>query len=408
MRILLSAFACAPHSGSETGGGWRWATELAKYHEVFVLTDESRRELFTPNACYSENLHIVFYRPFVIRKLPLNSRTAQVLYSVWQYCLLPFARRLQKEHRFDCAIHLTYGVFRHPSFLGFLGIPFVFGPVGGGEEAPWCLIKSFPLKDKLVEIARRLLNLSAKFNPFLWLCLSRANLILVRTDETAQALPFPYQNKAIQYQEIGAPEVPRSIGARNRGSDPRLRVLFAGRLLCWKGVHLALKAVAVARSHGADIDFSVIGSGPKLDWLKHISDQYGLDESCLHWIDRLPQEKLFELYESADCFLFPSLHDSGGNVVLEAISFGLPVVCLDLGGPKTLVNEDCAVVVSTVGRTEDVVIKEMANALIELASNEVKRVKMSLAAIERANEITWEKRVLGAMKLIETHCIHPT
>ena len=39
MRILLSAFACAPHSGSEPGVGWHWALELARLgHDVLVLT----------------------------------------------------------------------------------------------------------------------------------------------------------------------------------------------------------------------------------------------------------------------------------------------------------------------------------------------------------------------------------
>lgn len=39
MKILLSAFACAPAAGSEGGVGWRWALELAANHEVTVVTD---------------------------------------------------------------------------------------------------------------------------------------------------------------------------------------------------------------------------------------------------------------------------------------------------------------------------------------------------------------------------------
>ena len=42
MKILLSAFACAPNTGSEPGVGWRWAIELAKQHEVVVVTDATR------------------------------------------------------------------------------------------------------------------------------------------------------------------------------------------------------------------------------------------------------------------------------------------------------------------------------------------------------------------------------
>lgn len=407
MRILLSAFACAPNVGSETGGGWRWALELAKEHEVFVLTDISRRAMIEPAIGASNNPRVIYFRPAWLRKLPLNSRTAQFLYSAWQYGLLPFARRLHREHRFDLAIHLTYGVFRHPSFLGFLGIPFVFGPVGGGEDAPWRLKRAYPWRDKLASLARQLVNLSAKFNPFLWLALSRADLILVRTAETARALPPPFVRRAVEHQEIGTPAHGRRRPLIGRADGAPLEVIFAGRLLCLKGIHLALRAVAQARASGADIRFTVIGSGPREAWLKEIAASLGLAEPALRWIARVPQDRLFEMYEAGHCLLFPSLHDSGGNVVLEALAFGLPVVCLDLGGPKTLIDAHCAVVVDTTRRDEDAVVAALADALLVLASDEERRLAMSRAALDRARAMAWEQRVGHAMRLIEAHCFVP-
>lgn len=133
MKILLSAFAFAPNVGSEPGVGWRWAVELAKHHQVTVVTDATRRPLVEAEGVQlPDNVEVVYYRPAVLRAMPLNSTTAQVLYTLWQFGLLVLARRLHRDRRFDLAIHITYGVFRHPSFLGYLGIPFVFGPVGGG------------------------------------------------------------------------------------------------------------------------------------------------------------------------------------------------------------------------------------------------------------------------------------
>ena len=234
--------------------------------------------------------------------------------------------------------------------------------------------------------------------------MSRTCLILVRTDETARALPPPYQSKAIVHQEIGTPTQQRATPIMERKPGETLKVLFAGRLLSLKGIHLALRAIASARSSGTDLRFTIIGSGPKGCWLKQMSKQLGLDGSVVQWVERVPQEQLFKLYEEAHCLLFPSLHDSSGNVVLEAISFGLPVICLDLGGPKTLVNEHCATVVNTTNRSEDEVINALAQALIELASNETKRLEMSQAAIERAIYMAWDKRIKEAMALINAQC----
>ena len=61
----------------------------------------------------------------------------------------------------------------------------------------------------------------------------------------------------------------------------------------------------------------------------------------INFVDWVTQEELFNYYSSFDCFLFPSFHDSSGSVILEAYSFGLPVISLNLGGPDKLVQSDC-------------------------------------------------------------------
>ena len=101
MKILLSAFACVPNVGSEGGVGWRWAIELAKLHEVIVVTDATRREAIEAELAVRPiaNLQFVFFRPGWLARVPLNSTTAQLLYTAWQFALLPFARRLQREQK---------------------------------------------------------------------------------------------------------------------------------------------------------------------------------------------------------------------------------------------------------------------------------------------------------------------
>ena len=404
MKILLSAFACSPNTGSETGVGWRWAIELAKAnHQVVVLTDATRKPaidaelLLRPN----ENLTVECYRPRWLRRVPLNSTTAQMLYSSWQYSLLPFARLLNRRHQFDLIIHLTYGVFRHPSFLGFVGPTFVFGPVGGGEDAPWALKKSLPTKEKVKEILRSLLNNSAKFNPFLHLALSKAALILVKTVDTKFALPKRFQARAVVFAEIGIDSVTSSPSVQSRDVTKPLEVLFAGRLLGWKGVHLAIRAVADAIANGASMHLTIVGTGPLLAWEKAIVSDLGIGHAVT-WVGHIPQKSLFALYEKMHCFLFPSLHDSSGNVVLEAMSFALPIVCLDVGGPATLVDETCATVVSTKAASEAMVVKGLSVAIARLQQDETLRLRHAAAALHQAKAMSWNSRTNGVVKLAST------
>jgi glycosyltransferase involved in cell wall biosynthesis len=400
MKILLSAFAFAPNVGSEPGVGWRWAAELARQHEVTVVTDVTRRVLVeAEGVTLPANVSVVYFRPGWMRSVSLNSSTAQLLYTVWQFCLLSFARRLHRERSFDLAIHCTYGVFRHPSFLGYLGIPFVFGPVGGGEDAPWALKRSIRGQEKIKEMLRTLLNKVTLFDPFLWAAYSKATLILTKTEDTRQALPLPFRQRAIVYPEIGI-DAPIGIQARTRQPDEPLRILFAGRLLGWKGAHLAIRAVAQAISKGISVEFTLLGKGPFESELHRVANELGVQNN-IRWVSHMPQHELFTLCQTMHCLLFPSLHDSSGNVVLEAQANGLPVICLDLGGPATLVTSETAIVVATHGRNEESVVEDLANALCVLAGNENRRMAMANAAIEHAKNMSWENRVSGMLALVE-------
>jgi hypothetical protein len=79
MKILLSTFACAPNTGSEAGGGWVYAIELAKSHQMWVLTDTSRRQAIESYATtLPETLKIIYCRPKLFSALRLNSKTTQV------------------------------------------------------------------------------------------------------------------------------------------------------------------------------------------------------------------------------------------------------------------------------------------------------------------------------------------
>lgn len=402
MKILLSAFGCVPNSGSEGGVGWRWAIELCRAHEVVMVTDITRRGAIEDELEQNPqpNLRVVYFRPWWLSSIPLNSTTAQLLYSAWQFALLPFARNLHRSERFDLAMHLTYGVFRHPSFLGYLGVPFIFGPLGGGEDAPLKLKRSIFGREKLKEYLRTFINKVVLLDPFLWAAYAKATLILVKTEDTRQALPWPFRKRAIVYAEIGIDPI-RGIIPIARQDDEPLRVLFVGRLLGWKGAHLAIRAVAEALSRGVTIDFTLVGRGPYEDELKRVAKVVGISDR-INWVSYIPQKELFPLYRQMHCFLFPSLHDSSGNVVLEAQANGLPVICLDIGGPVTLVSAETAIIVPTKGLDEIELVNLLADALEKMAANEGCRNLMCQRALASVNEtMTWEGRVKGVFQLLE-------
>jgi glycosyltransferase involved in cell wall biosynthesis len=403
MRILLSAFACEPHKGSEAGVGWHWAVTLARHHDVTVVTDTMHQAAVEQELARHGDQHprlrVLFFRPGFLRDLKVSSSTIYTLYSSWQILALPLFRRLHREQPFDLALHLTYGVFRQPSLLPLTGIPTAIGPIGGAEDVPLRLKASIHGKEKLLEIVRTLANRVAAFDPLLWLSLSRARWVFTKTEQTRQALPRFARRKAVVLPEIGIDRVVDQIGRRGDGEP--LHLLFAGRLLGWKGAHLALRGVAEARRQGCAVRLTLVGQGRYEPALRELATRCGLDDGTVEWIAQLPQPALFARMRQAHALLFPSLHDSSGNVVLEAQAQGLPVICLDCGGPATLVTPQSALLIATAGRGEDAVVTDIARAIGHLAADEAARRRMAEAALHNAGTSSWQQRVDHYLSVIQ-------
>jgi len=189
------------------------------------------------------------------------------------------------------------------------------------------------------------------------------------------------------------------------GRDGRpLQVLYVGRLIYWKGLHLGLEAFAQLLEQGVDAQLSIVGIGKEERWLKQRAHALGLD-GRVHWAGKMNHTELLKKYANFDLFLFPSLHDSGGTVVLEAMSAGLPVICLDLGGPPTMVDASCGCVVLARESSQEEVVAGLGSALLRFAKEPVYLAACSEGAKTRARAMTWRATVAETYELISTRVL---
>jgi glycosyltransferase involved in cell wall biosynthesis len=400
MKILLSAYSCLPGDGSEPGIGWNWAQCIAAGgHDVVVVTRGVNREPIEQFVArhFVERVQFVFHdlSPLLqrIRALPLGN---YAYYFLWQYTAAEWVLKLHSTEKFDCVQHITWGSFRVPSFMGRLKIPFVFGPVGGGEDTPKNLRAGLGWQGRLWDGVRRIS--SALMAPLMEFTYESASEIVATTEETLFKIPVKYHHKTRCQQAVGidlgrllslSSKVPQNPAPR---SSSRLELLYVGRLLPWKGLHLILRALSLLNGSSSSIHLTVIGSGHDRSRLQHLSRHLKVDE-MVSWIPWMPREKLIGVYSQFDLFTFPSLHDSGGMAVLEALSFGLPVVCLDLGGPGIMVNDECGRVISTAGISEDQVVRAVAQFLAEVLADRSQLRRLSQPARARAATLTWQANV---------------
>lgn len=396
MKILLSAYACEPAKGSEPGVGWRWAIELANLgHQVWVITRANNQSVIeaalTQTPC--PNLQFVYYDlPAWMRRLKKSPGGVYLYYLGWQWGIYQVAQSLVQEITFDCIHHITFGVFRQPSFLAFLGRPFILGPLGGGERAPYPLRKSFLLRGQIIDFLRDCTNQMATVDPLMNAVYKKSFLILCKTKETLNCIPGQYAEKCRIQLEIGIDINEHAQLTQVVPQTAPFRVLYVGRLIYWKGLHLALKAFSLFHKAQPNTRMTIIGDGTDADWLQQLAGHLGLN-SAIDWIPWMEQEQVMQTYRTHDVFLFPSLHDSSGNVVLESLAQGLPLVCLDLGGPGVLVDETCGRVVATHGLSEQAVVEGLASQLQELEQNHGLRTQLQQGAIARAREYQWQAQV---------------
>ena len=138
LRVLMSAYACGPDRGSEPGVGWNAVRAAARDHDVWVLTSREHQTAIEA-AVARDGLSVRFVFVDWPRWLEFTKRTRvgfELQQYWWQFAAYLRARTLHARIGFDLAHHVTVCRYWMPSFLPFLGIPFVWGPVGGGESAP--------------------------------------------------------------------------------------------------------------------------------------------------------------------------------------------------------------------------------------------------------------------------------
>ena len=404
-RILLSAYACEPNKGSEPGIGWHWAVELARMgHEVWVLTRENNRPAIEAELDKMEtmpNLNFLYYDlPAWMKwwkKLGKNAkrkaggRLVHLYYFLWQWGAYRLARRVHATERFDSVHHVTFVSVRQPSFMGSLGIPFIFGPVAGGERAPWRLRSGYGLRGFVRDALRDVLNFLIRVDPFMRRTFRQAERIYVTSEQTRGLVPHSFRNKTRVHLAIGW-QGTVEVSERKAQERKPLRILYVGQFLYLKGMHLGLPAFARLLKAVPDARLTLVGKGPDETRWRRLADTLGISEH-IEWVQWVDRNELPALYGAHDVFLFPSLHDSGGMVVLEAMAHGLPVVCFDLGGPGVMVNNSCGRVVATKGKSEADVIKELGEALIELISNSSAWSQIHNSALNRTKYYLWNNLV---------------
>lgn len=378
LKVLFSAYACDPQKGSESGKGWRVVSHMAAYHDVWVITRVNNRPAIEAalRKASIEGLQFIYYDlPQWARFWKRGQRGAQFYYYLWQIGAYLRLRAMHRDIGFDIVHHYTFGKYWTPSFLCLLGAPFVWGPVGGGESAPPNFASYFGFRGWFYEKLRDAVRWLGERDPFVRLTARRSAIAYATTvDSQRRMLRLGVRSIEVRAAIALDDEDIRRLGELGDPDDATMRFLFIGRLLGWKGVSLAIEALAQARL--PDAELWIIGGGPEEFDLRRTADRLGIAAKIKFW-GELPRDQVFAKLGQCHVLVHPSLHDSGGWVCLEAMAARRPVICLDHAGPGALVSGEAGIKVPA--ESDGQVIRDIAASMWQLAGDRQLRARMGEA-----------------------------
>lgn len=389
LKVLISAYACEPDKGSEPGAGWQWALHMARFHDVWVLTRANNRPSIeqarlTPEQ--ASHLHWVYLDlPRWLSFWKSGTRGVQLYYYLWQLAAWWPISRLHAKTRFDVMHHATMGKYWVPSYLTFLSFKSILGPMGGGEDSPPAFAGTISRRGRLFEFVRNAARSLARLGLPTRAAMRRAAVVLATTEDSKLCIEALGASRVIVEPQLAMDDEQIAYFGKFALREERpFRLISIGRLLHWKGFHLGLMAFARFHKQCPESEYWIVSGGPEAAALMQLAQDLGVADSVTFW-GRLPMiADVYEKLGQADVLVHPALHEAFGNVCLEALAAGRPVICLDTGGPALQVTEECGFK-APVSSLEEAV-SAMATAMESLYHNPHLRLRMGAAARKRVQE----------------------
>ena len=224
----------------------------------------------------------------------------------------------------------------------------------------------------------------------------RCDAIVVPAESTAAILRAQRMNDDISLWSRGVdreqfnPERRNLEWRRGHGiQDDEMVVAFLGRLVLEKGLDVFSDAIDAARQKGASLKVLAIGDGPARDYFRE-----RLPDAI--FTGQLTGTELATALASSDVFLNPSITETFGNVTLEAMACGLPVVAAAASGATSLVQDK---ITGRLSRPGD--IDAFADALVDYQRNPELRKKHGEAGLAFAKTMDWDEINAAVMHVYE-------
>lgn len=389
MKILVSCYACSPYKGSEPGMGWNFVKAIAMHHELHIIVESKFKDdlerFFSQYPEDRVNKHFYFIkrnRHKLLRKLWPPSY--YWFYKSWQKKAFKKALELDTTVHFDLIHQLNMVGYREPGYLWKMNKPFVWGPIGGFNITPWNMLASMGLKGFVFYLSRNILNLwQMHTNIRVRKAMEKANLLIAATQNEASTIRKLFKKECVIIPEVGFSGKETSFDVHPKVGA--LKIAWSGQFTPRKSLNLLIESFMYISS---DVELHIIGDGECAGkWKRMALKKQRIKTHWYGWVDRT---KAIDIMQSCDLFCITSLSDLTSTVLLEALSYGLPVISLDHCGFSNIITDECGIKIPIKNKRQ--VIHDIAKAIDRLNGDENLRQQLSKGAHIRALHYSWKEK----------------
>lgn len=394
VNYLISAYSVNPYKGSEDSIGWNWVLQYEKNYKEgdrIILLTKKFNEKDTRRGLKEFNIQHV---ELVIVDVPnaLNwfrekhSAFHHMYYILWQHWAWLWVKH--SGIHFDVIHHVTMNDYRIPSELyKAKGAKVIWGPMGGAQVTPRPL-KVYE-KNQLVASFREFVNKSCSWNPFYKKALRSYYKIYCINNETQKQISRIVGKDVPLMPELALRDEYKNLPIR-KGNNDILKIVFVGRLIGKKGIAFLVDALSLMPTD-MNWELLIFGDGDDHALIeKQIADS-GIGKNVKLMGNR-PLNQIAEAYQQADVFVLPSLRETSGNVLLEAMAYAVPIVAFDTSFCRVLKEVDCGVFVNTDQALEGIQ-EDWCKAIVTLGQDKELAKQMGLNGYKYVNsKLTWDEK----------------
>lgn len=391
MNIIYIAYSCNPYNGTEDKLGWYTPYYASKNNNITIITKKESREsiekFIDENRCTNISVYYIDI-PVVYKKL-YSGNFYSGRQNVWHKRAFLKAKEICETQKIDVIHQINPVEFRSIGPYGKIkDVRFVCGPIGGGEYIPNNLKKYVTGAGRLVEFIRLVANYYYKCKYKMNGRFAECDTLIFANSETRDFLiPSAKRDRYRILTELGS--LTKKIAIQHN-SNETFSILAGGRLIYRKGFDLLFDAIEIIPKE-YEFKIVLVGNGPLYAHLKNRINDSEMLKNRVSMIGKVPHMEMDRLYRSSNLFIMPSLRETTGSVILEALENGIPVITANLFGAKTILDKSCGILYDWEYDTP--AYQTLANAIEKCIENKNNIFNMKQNCFKKAVSLSFENKV---------------